>query len=328
MAHSSNAFRAGLAAALVLTGAAAASVAIVSADDKRPVAGAEPPRVTLSHPGSQPRIDVLVDGKPFTSYIWPGTLKKPTLYPIVSGNGVVLTRGFPPAAGERADHPHHVGLWFNYGDVNGYDFWNHSERDRRSGAAREDGPHHPQRRHPDGQRPRPRRARGADALGHRPERHAAGRRRDDVHLPRHRRRRQRIIDRATLSPGRRPGRHLRRQQGRHARPARPPRPRGSGREGRRVHRRRRQGHQDCVARLHGRDRRLYQQRGQDRRQGLGHARQVDDARRDGRRATRHHRHPRPSGQPGLSRPTGTRAATGCSPPTRSARRCSARARRS
>ena len=97
-----------------------------AADDKRPAPGAEPPRVTLSHPGSQPRIDVFVDGKPFTSYIWPGTLKKPTLYPIRTGDGIVVTRGFPPAPGERGDHPHHVGLWFNYGDVNGYDFWNHS----------------------------------------------------------------------------------------------------------------------------------------------------------------------------------------------------------
>src|SRR4029453_14555777 len=32
---------------------------------------------------------------------------------------------------------------------------------------------------------------------------------------------------------------------------------------------------------------------------LGHARQVDDARRDGRRSPRHDRHPRPSRQPGL-----------------------------
>jgi hypothetical protein len=111
-----------LAATVVLVGAA---LMVVHADT-RPVAGTLAPRVTLTHPGSQPRIDVLVDGKPFTSYIWPGTLKKPTLYPIRSGAGVVITRGFPPAAGERADHPHHVGLWFNYGDVNGYDFWNHS----------------------------------------------------------------------------------------------------------------------------------------------------------------------------------------------------------
>jgi hypothetical protein len=40
-----------------------------------------------------------------------------------------VTRGFPlePRAGERVDHPHHVGLWFNYGDVNGIDFWNNAE---------------------------------------------------------------------------------------------------------------------------------------------------------------------------------------------------------
>jgi len=77
-------FRAGGAGLLALAVAALVAVAPVSAGEKRPAAGAEPPRVTLSHPGSQARIDVLVDGKPFTSYIWPGTLKKPTLYPILS----------------------------------------------------------------------------------------------------------------------------------------------------------------------------------------------------------------------------------------------------
>jgi hypothetical protein len=75
------------------------------------------------------RVDVLIDGHPFTSYIWPTTLKKPVLYPIRSGRGTLVTRGFPlePRAGERTDHPHHVGLWFNYGDVNGIDFWNNSD---------------------------------------------------------------------------------------------------------------------------------------------------------------------------------------------------------
>ena len=28
---------------------------------------------------------------------------------------------------ERTDHPHHIGLWLNYGDVNGLDFWNNSD---------------------------------------------------------------------------------------------------------------------------------------------------------------------------------------------------------
>jgi hypothetical protein len=122
----SAAFRAGCVAALALTAVAVTSTQALTSADKRPPVRAELPRVTLKKPSGQPRVDVLVDGKPFTSYIWPGTLKKPTLYPIRSEAGVVITRGFPPGPGERADHPHHVGLWFNYGDVNGYDFWNHS----------------------------------------------------------------------------------------------------------------------------------------------------------------------------------------------------------
>jgi Methane oxygenase PmoA len=74
------------------------------------------------------KVDVLIDGKLFTSYIYPNDLDKPVLYPIYTANGTVITRGFPrdPRPGERVDHPHHVGLWFNYGDVNGLDFWNNS----------------------------------------------------------------------------------------------------------------------------------------------------------------------------------------------------------
>lgn len=75
------------------------------------------------------RVDVLIDGKPFTSYIWPTTLKKPTLFPLRTANGTIVTRGYPlePRKNERVDHPHHVGLWMNSGDVNGLDFWNNSD---------------------------------------------------------------------------------------------------------------------------------------------------------------------------------------------------------
>jgi len=40
-----------------------------------------------------------------------------------------VTRGFPlePRPGERADHPHQVGAWFTYGDVNGIDYWGYSD---------------------------------------------------------------------------------------------------------------------------------------------------------------------------------------------------------
>ena len=74
------------------------------------------------------RVDVLVDGRQFTSYIWPDSLKKPVLFPLHTASGTVVTRGFPlePQPGERTDHPHHVGLWFNYENVNGVDFWNNS----------------------------------------------------------------------------------------------------------------------------------------------------------------------------------------------------------
>jgi hypothetical protein len=74
------------------------------------------------------RVDVLVDGNLFTSYWWPDTVMKPVLYPVFTSAGTEITRGFPIKArtGERADHPHHVGIWLNYGNVNGYDFWGNS----------------------------------------------------------------------------------------------------------------------------------------------------------------------------------------------------------
>src|SRR5438445_4302317 len=86
-------------------------------------------RVTVTRHDSERRVDVLVGGKPFTSYIYPTSIKKPVLFPLRSPNGTLVTRGFPlePRAGERADHPHQVGAWFTYGDVNGIDFWGDSD---------------------------------------------------------------------------------------------------------------------------------------------------------------------------------------------------------
>ena len=78
---------------------------------------------------AQRRVDVIIDGRPFTSYIWPTTLKKPVLYPLRTAKGTIVTRGWPldPRPGEHVDHPHHVGLWLNYENVNGLDFWNNSD---------------------------------------------------------------------------------------------------------------------------------------------------------------------------------------------------------
>jgi hypothetical protein len=86
-------------------------------------------RVRVVPDQGQRRVEVVIDGKPFTAYIWPEKLAKPVLYPLRTAKGAVVTRGYPlePRPGERVDHPHHVGLWFNYGNVNGFDFWNNSE---------------------------------------------------------------------------------------------------------------------------------------------------------------------------------------------------------
>ncbi len=89
-------------------------------------------KVDIVHNEAEQKVDVMVDGKLFTSYLYTdklSVLKKTVLYPLVSANGVAVTRGYPldPRPKERTDHPHHIGAWFNYGDVNGLDFWNNSD---------------------------------------------------------------------------------------------------------------------------------------------------------------------------------------------------------
>lgn len=95
-------------------------------------------RFSITENKAENRVDIAIDGEPFTSYIYPETLKKPVLYPLRTAKGTLITRGWPldPRPGERVDHPHHVGMWFNYGYVNGLDFWNNSDdipEEKRSG---------------------------------------------------------------------------------------------------------------------------------------------------------------------------------------------------
>jgi hypothetical protein len=109
------------ASALVFVSLLAAAPAI---SDSQSTPGVEVVRHDADH-----RVDVLVGGKPFTSYLYPPTLKKPVLFPILTASGTPVTRGFPldPRPGDSTDHPHHVGSWFNFGDVNGFDFWGYSD---------------------------------------------------------------------------------------------------------------------------------------------------------------------------------------------------------
>ena len=81
----------------------------------------------LPQPSKQ-KVEIRFRGELFTSYRYPDNVMKPILWPIIAPGGMGMTRSFPiePKPGERTDHPHHVGLWFNHGDVNGHDFWNNS----------------------------------------------------------------------------------------------------------------------------------------------------------------------------------------------------------
>jgi hypothetical protein len=100
-----------------------------------PGKSADTPAIEVVRRESDRRVDVLLAGKPLTSYIWPASLAKPVLFPIRTDRGQVVTRGYPldPQPDEARDHPHHVGLWFNYGDVGGADFWGNPGGERSGG---------------------------------------------------------------------------------------------------------------------------------------------------------------------------------------------------
>jgi len=71
------------------------------------------------------RIQVTIDGKPYTTLFYGPDTSKPYLHPLRSASGKIVTRRYPMESvqGETHDHPHHRGLWFSHGSVNGYDFW-------------------------------------------------------------------------------------------------------------------------------------------------------------------------------------------------------------
>ncbi len=86
--------------------------------------------ISLINNEAERKLDVNIDGKLFTSFCWPENVYKPVLYPVLTSEGTEVTRGFPlkPREGERNDHIHQVGIWLNYGNVNGLDFWGNGYR--------------------------------------------------------------------------------------------------------------------------------------------------------------------------------------------------------
>ncbi|MGH9450406.1 MAG: PmoA family protein [Terriglobia bacterium] len=75
-------------------------------------------------------IEVLIGGKPFTTYYFGPAEAKPYLQPLRSARGVVVTRGFPigntipPAhVHDPSIEPHQRPMYFAHGDIDGFHFW-------------------------------------------------------------------------------------------------------------------------------------------------------------------------------------------------------------
>jgi len=71
------------------------------------------------------KVTVEVGGSLFTELVYGGHMK-PVLFPVIGPGGNMMVRQWPmreAAPGEEKDHPHHRGLWFGHGNVNGTDFW-------------------------------------------------------------------------------------------------------------------------------------------------------------------------------------------------------------
>jgi len=75
----------------------------------------------------QGKVDVLIGGKHFTSYVYGDALPKPMLVPLRSPSGIAITRRHPlvEIKGGSMDHRHHVGIFFAVDRVNGTNFWNY-----------------------------------------------------------------------------------------------------------------------------------------------------------------------------------------------------------
>jgi len=67
---------------------------------------------------------ITLDGQPFAEYVYTNT-SRPFCYPIYGPGQRLVTRNWPmkDVPGEAHDHPHHKGMWFTHGAVNGVDFW-------------------------------------------------------------------------------------------------------------------------------------------------------------------------------------------------------------
>ena len=90
-----------------------------------PLAAAAALSAQVSFDRKDARIDVAIDGKPFSAFYYGPETPKPYLHPLRAPDGTIVTRGYPMESipGEQTDHAHHRAVWFSHGEVNGFDFW-------------------------------------------------------------------------------------------------------------------------------------------------------------------------------------------------------------
>jgi hypothetical protein len=70
------------------------------------------------------KLRVEISGQLFTVYHY-ADVPRPYYYPILGPDELPMTRQWPmeDAKDEEHDHPHHRGLWYAHGNVDGLDFW-------------------------------------------------------------------------------------------------------------------------------------------------------------------------------------------------------------
>ena len=83
---------------------------------------AEKPPVTFEKKTN--KLIIRIGDKPFAEYVFQDPdLARPYFSNVFSPAGIKVTRNHPAKPGDQQDHPHHTGIFFTFGDLNGQDFW-------------------------------------------------------------------------------------------------------------------------------------------------------------------------------------------------------------
>jgi hypothetical protein len=70
------------------------------------------------------RIVILNGGQTLSEYVFADpVVPRPYLINVKTLDGIQVTRNHPVQSGDDHDHPHHTGIFFTFGDLNGIDFW-------------------------------------------------------------------------------------------------------------------------------------------------------------------------------------------------------------